>query len=686
MAAIQTITMMFIRKYYSDIMSDGGEEVFNLALEEVRDRGIIPNGYSVEQSEWTNGSYPEIEIIKVGRGSKDYHLDLPLPKTTTQTAHEEAAAGFRKQENGAVASGSALHMVTRFGTSKSAKTTNSVAGPSLSQAIRPAAQEKSVKIGSLLMIPDGFDEDGTLVGERRPSKSALENFVGYGLLVREDEGKDLEFLVSWSMDAIDIWLRRLLQKPFQWLDACCGLPAAGEYHWVLLGFDRQKYFVITRATTTGKDLDQAKGTTGRKYTTHSIVIGKEAAGFGLGYAELNQIVFAAPRCLIPRSAYTDWDNAITKAMAGELEDEDLGGNLSDDHQAFCQRKFKDHIEGLSALRPVPFRNYRQAVVNSSTGRTMLTCTDTRKAKQVVPTSTSGLNMPNVSTDWFVESDLDTDLDIGHQPLPLRKHHRDVSIAQDINRKDKGKARCVELEVDLSSKSSSVEILEGNHSTGIAHSCSLSQQGAHGGSRPSVLPLFSPESVSDDGNFFLKLKECEDEFKNERLMLEDAHLQGPLDSSDVGFAAEPGMAAVDSDFQSAPVMTEPIECQCRKRWASVLFESGTSLEGHTLKRRKQNIEDNVQLESPPNAFQVGSPTPAESILDGTGTSSAPAPVSPGPSHSGLAVQLGQRQPSGIGSTETSPVTHFSVPIIPPPHPSRRSSAFKPTTKPLCNPWA
>ncbi|KIJ63930.1 hypothetical protein HYDPIDRAFT_28831 [Hydnomerulius pinastri MD-312] len=55
-----------------------GEEVFNLALKELRDLGIIPNGYGVGQSEWVNGSYPEIEIIKVGHGGKEYHVDLPF--------------------------------------------------------------------------------------------------------------------------------------------------------------------------------------------------------------------------------------------------------------------------------------------------------------------------------------------------------------------------------------------------------------------------------------------------------------------------------------------------------------------------------------------------------------------------------------------------------------------------------
>ncbi|KIJ63931.1 hypothetical protein HYDPIDRAFT_40602 [Hydnomerulius pinastri MD-312] len=563
------------------------------------------------------------------------------PKTTTQTAHEEAAAGFRKREDGTAESGSARRMITRFSSKSAGAAKLTMAGPGLPRGIGTAKQEKAVKIGSLLMIPDGLDEDGTLIGDRKPSKSTLEHFVQYGLLVREDEGKDLEFLVSWNMDAIDIWLRRLLPKPFQWLDARCGLPLAGEYHWVLLGSDRQRYFVVSRTTTTGKDLDQAKGTTGRKYTTHSVVI--------------------APRRLIPRSAYTDWDNAIARAKAGDVEDEDLGDDLSDNHQARRQQHLKDDIEGLSMLRPASENH----AINSVPGR-MSTRAATRKAKSILAT-TSTHNKPDIA-NRFAESDSDMDLDVEFQLSPSNHH---ATITQDRKGKGKGKARAVRASSDSPTQRSSsdsesdVEILEGNHMT-IARS-HIQKSTA----QPSI-PLFNPDSGSDDGNFFSKLKAREDEERE----------QGQLD---FGFSS--GSTAV-AETQSAPVshaMTDldSREYQPSKRRASVAFEDSMTTEGQHPKRSRQNAEG-VQ---PPSPIAFGSQAPAESISDEAGMSLAPVPTTPGLSYSSsrLPENASTQGPvPALINEEDQSTDRISVPIIPYPH--RRASAFKPAAKPLRNPWA
>jgi hypothetical protein len=53
-------------------------EVFRLALQETQERGIIPLGYGVTKDEWTGGSYPEIELITVGRGKWEYAVELPF--------------------------------------------------------------------------------------------------------------------------------------------------------------------------------------------------------------------------------------------------------------------------------------------------------------------------------------------------------------------------------------------------------------------------------------------------------------------------------------------------------------------------------------------------------------------------------------------------------------------------------
>ena len=89
-------------------------------------------------------------------------------------------------------------------------------------------------------------------------------------MVGADGENDLEFNIGWSMVDIDQWFRRLLPKPFEWLDACRGIL---DIHWVLLNSDRQNHFVLTRPTITGRELDEVKGMAGRKFTSYSIAIG-----------------------------------------------------------------------------------------------------------------------------------------------------------------------------------------------------------------------------------------------------------------------------------------------------------------------------------------------------------------------------------------------------------------------------
>ena len=53
-------------------------EVFRLALQETQECGIIPLGYGVAKDEWKGGSYPEIKLITIGRGIREYAVELPF--------------------------------------------------------------------------------------------------------------------------------------------------------------------------------------------------------------------------------------------------------------------------------------------------------------------------------------------------------------------------------------------------------------------------------------------------------------------------------------------------------------------------------------------------------------------------------------------------------------------------------
>lgn len=53
-------------------------EVFTLAIRETQEQGIVPSGYGVAEDEWADGSYPDIELITVGRGKQEYTVELPF--------------------------------------------------------------------------------------------------------------------------------------------------------------------------------------------------------------------------------------------------------------------------------------------------------------------------------------------------------------------------------------------------------------------------------------------------------------------------------------------------------------------------------------------------------------------------------------------------------------------------------
>ncbi|KAF8547152.1 hypothetical protein OG21DRAFT_1425363, partial [Imleria badia] len=60
-------------------------DIFKLALQETQEQGLIPSGYGVAEDEWTGGSYPEIELITVGRGKQEYAVKLPFEVWWTQS-------------------------------------------------------------------------------------------------------------------------------------------------------------------------------------------------------------------------------------------------------------------------------------------------------------------------------------------------------------------------------------------------------------------------------------------------------------------------------------------------------------------------------------------------------------------------------------------------------------------------
>jgi hypothetical protein len=125
-----------------------------------------------------------------------------------------------------------------------------------------------------------LQSDGELVQTAVPKPMEIENYIQHGLAVEAGVAKSLEFMESWSQKAVDQWLRDLLPKPFEWLDARFGHPdiESGEVHWVLLQRDQRHLFAVKRNPTTGAELSRAKGTAARNPSQWNVRIGKLISG------------------------------------------------------------------------------------------------------------------------------------------------------------------------------------------------------------------------------------------------------------------------------------------------------------------------------------------------------------------------------------------------------------------------
>ncbi|TDL30236.1 hypothetical protein BD410DRAFT_709365, partial [Rickenella mellea] len=51
---------------------------FRDILQELQRMEVVPSGLGVSEQEWGNDGYPDIEVIKSGRGGKELHVQLPF--------------------------------------------------------------------------------------------------------------------------------------------------------------------------------------------------------------------------------------------------------------------------------------------------------------------------------------------------------------------------------------------------------------------------------------------------------------------------------------------------------------------------------------------------------------------------------------------------------------------------------
>lgn len=112
--------------------------------------------------------------------------------------------------------------------------------------------------------------DGDLNNEIKPDGEREGQLEGYGLAVSGKKG-ELRFNTEWSHEELDKWFRKVLPKPFQYLDEVRD-DNVNECAWRLLKTSRNKLHK-SHAKPPGFVVSEAKSSAGRTWSDSKVYIG-----------------------------------------------------------------------------------------------------------------------------------------------------------------------------------------------------------------------------------------------------------------------------------------------------------------------------------------------------------------------------------------------------------------------------
>ncbi|KAF8586630.1 hypothetical protein K439DRAFT_1615008 [Ramaria rubella] len=143
--------------------------------------------------------------------------------------------------------------------------------PWRAKLIKNAAEDgKSVR--HVIMMPCGLDsQDDSLNDTSAPTLQSIGRLKNQGLAVSTSEKGSLVFQKNWNTMQIDQWLRKLLPKPFKYLDTKWGVTE-DEFHWVLVKVYRKKSLEKQGENPNGYDLLEAIGDSGMAWNKQKVVV------------------------------------------------------------------------------------------------------------------------------------------------------------------------------------------------------------------------------------------------------------------------------------------------------------------------------------------------------------------------------------------------------------------------------
>ena len=106
-------------------------------------------------------------------------------------------------------------------------------------------------------------------------------------------------------------------------------PAAGLYHWILLGAAGYWLYVINWPTVTGKVLDKVKGTAGRKWNLFSVVIGMFLLWYVTSYSHLYSSTTSSYFTVSVHKLGAMWKTLTSKPEPLDASDQDSAVSCSE---------------------------------------------------------------------------------------------------------------------------------------------------------------------------------------------------------------------------------------------------------------------------------------------------------------------------------------------------------------------
>ncbi|GBE84082.1 hypothetical protein SCP_0600600 [Sparassis crispa] len=217
------------------------------------------------------------------------------------------------------------------------------------------SQGKIIKIGHVILLPDGMDEDGNLNTARGPTHPQIARFVKYGLACSHKDAS-LEFRTGWNVKRINMWFAQLLPEAFEYMRTKVDKD---DVPWVLCERPSANSLAIVDDTPVdGEVLNEYKGGNGRKWTERKLYI--------------------ASKVEIPHSVYTN--NWIAPAV--DASDDDASSVGPSESEFLPQ-----NLKGKGKMVPSATETHHNAVIELSDSETLPT------VKEILAAAESGNSPP-----------------------------------------------------------------------------------------------------------------------------------------------------------------------------------------------------------------------------------------------------------------------------------------------------